>query len=106
MGEQSDKPSVFSVETGILKTNKELDEIDVDEFVAAMKSLVKSGAAAPAVDITNTSFLPSYHVNGIREVGEEAVRNGARLTVFAKSNVTKLLERMGLGASVRLKSVD
>jgi hypothetical protein len=34
------------------------------------------------------------------------VREGKAMTVCAKKNVKTLLERMGLGAAVRLRTVD
>jgi hypothetical protein len=108
MSEQSDDASrpPFSVEAGVLKVNRELDDVDPEEFLAAMRQFVTSDVAAPVLDIGDKSFVPSYHIGGIRTVGDECVRNGRPLTVCARRNVKTLLERMGLGVILRLKVAD
>jgi hypothetical protein len=106
VGEEQEKKPTFQVDAGVLKINKELDEIDPEELVAALRQLARSGAAAPVLDLGGISFLPSYHVSGIRSIGDECVREGRALTVCAKKNVKTLLERMGLGAAVRLRAID
>jgi len=106
MGDESDKKPNFSVDAGVLKVNGELDEIEPNEFLAQLKQYAESEVSAPVLDLGDISFLPSYHVNGIREAGDAFVREGRALTVCARRNVKKLLERMGLGASIRLKSTE
>ena len=96
----------FSVEAGVLRVNKELDEIEPEELEHAVRQLAKSGAAAPVLDLGGVSFLPSYHVNGIRTVADECIRDGRSLTVRAQKNVKTMLERMGLGAVARLKLAE
>jgi hypothetical protein len=102
VGEQDERP--FSVDAGVMRVNKELDEVEPEEFADAVRHLVRSGAAAPVLDIAGLNFLPSYHIDGIRAAAEEALHEGRSLTVLAKRNVGVLLERMGLGAVARVKS--
>ena len=97
---------IFSVEAGILRVSRELDDISPEELAEELQRLVKSGATAPVVDLADISFLPSYHMNGIRAAAEEARRDGRSLTVRAKRSVTMMLERMGVGAVARLNSID
>lgn len=106
MNAESQKESAFSVEAGVLKVNKELDEISAEELLEAIRGLGTSGVEAPVLDLADISFLPSYHISGIRTAGDELIHKGRALTVFARRNVKTLLERMGLSAAVRLKSVD
>ena len=95
----------FTVEAGILRVNKELDEIEAEEFAEAVARLVKSGAAAPVVDIEEASFIPSYQIDGIRSAAEEARRDGRSLTVRGRRSVIVMLERMGVGTVARLKPI-
>ncbi len=97
---------IFSVEAGILHVSVELDDIEPGELAEELLRLVKSGATAPVVDLADISFLPSYHMNGIRLAAEEARRDGRSLTVRARRSVTMMLERMGIGAVARLNSID
>jgi len=106
MDQDDAKTPTFSVEAGVLKVNRELDEVDPEEFVSAIRQLARSGVAAPVLDLGDISFVPSYHISGIRAVGDECVREGRALTVCARKNVKVLLERMGLGAAIRLRSLD
>jgi anti-anti-sigma regulatory factor len=106
MGDESEKKPTFSVDAGVLKVHRELDEVEPEEFLAQLKQFAKSETDAPVLDLGDISFLPSYHVNGIREAGDDFVRVGRSLTVCARRNVKKLLERMGLGAAIRLKSTE
>lgn len=96
------KPS-FSLEAGILRINGELDEVAPEELEHALRQLVNSGAAAPVLDLGEVTFLPSYHVNGIKAVAEECLKDGRSLIVRAPKNVKILLERMGLGVVAKLK---
>ncbi len=95
----------FSLDAGILRVNMELDEIDPEELALAIEQLVKSGVAAPVVDIEEASFIPSCQVNGIRAAAEEARRDGRSLTVRGRRNAIIMLERMGVGAIARLKAI-
>jgi len=96
----------FSLEAGILRVEKELDEIEADELSAAVKQLVRSGVAAPVVDLGDKSFLPSYHVSGIQEAASDCRRDGRSLTVVGSRGVIMMLDRMGLGSVARLKAID
>ncbi len=97
---------IFTVEAGILHVSHELDDVPPEELEEEILRLVKSGATAPVVDLADISFLPSYHMNGIRAAAEEARRDGRTLTVRAKRSVTMMLERIGVGAVARLNSID
>ena len=96
----------FPVEAGILRVTRELDEIPPEELEEAVRRLIRSGAAAPVVDLADASFLPSYHIDGIRAAAEEARRDDRSLTVRARRSVVMMLERTGIGTVARLKSVD
>ena len=96
----------FSVETGILRVERELDEIEAEDLAAAVRQLVRSGVAAPVVDLGNVSFFPSYHVSGIQEAASDCRRDGRSLTVVGSRGVIVMLERMGLGSVARLKAID
>jgi anti-anti-sigma regulatory factor len=96
----------FSLEAGILRVERELDEIEAEELAAAVGQLVRSGVAAPVVDLGEVSFLPSYHVSGIQEAASDCRRDGRSLTVIGSRGVIMMLERMGLGSVARLKAID
>ncbi len=108
MGEQGEQgeQEKFSVEVGILRVNKELDEIEAEEFAEAVVKLVKSGVAAPRVDIEESTFIPSYQIDGIRSAAEEARRDGRSLTVRGRRSVIVMLERMGVGTIARLREAE
>ena len=95
----------FSVEAGILRVERELDEIEAEELAAAVKQLVRSGAAAPVVDLGDVSFLPSYHVSGLQAAASHCRQDGRSLTVVGGRGVIMMLERMGLGSVARLKAI-
>jgi anti-anti-sigma factor len=96
----------FSVEAGILRVGRELDEIEAEELAAAVRQLVRSGVAAPVVDLGDVSFLPSYHVSGIQAAASDCRHDGRSLTVVGSRGVIVMLERMGLGSVARLKAID
>jgi anti-anti-sigma regulatory factor len=96
----------FSHEVGILRVNRELDEVSAEQLEEAVDRLVSSDAAAPVLDLAGISFVPSYHVEGIRSAADKCLHKGRSLTVRAKGNVSVMLERMGLGAVARLANVD
>ncbi len=100
------EPEKLPVEAGILRVTRELDQIPSEELVEALQRLVRSGAAAPVVDLAEASFLPSYHVEGIRAAAEEARRDDRPLTVRARRSIVIMLERTGIGTVARLKLVD
>jgi len=96
----------FSIEAGILRVERELDEIDAEELATAVGQLVSSDTAAPVVDLGGLSFLPSYHVSGIQEAATDCRRDGRSLTIVGSRGVIMMLERMGLGSVARLKAID
>jgi len=100
------KHDKFSIEAGILRVERELDEIEAEELAAAVGQLVRSDTAAPVVDLGGLSFLPSYHVSGIQEAATDCRRDGRSLTVVGTRGVIMMLERMGLGSVARLRAVD
>ncbi len=96
----------FPVEAGILRVTRELDEIPAEELEEALQRLVRSGAAAPVVDLADASFLPSYHIDSIRTAAEEAQRDDRSLTVRARRSIVMMLERSGVGTIARLKALE
>ena len=81
-------------------------EITPEELVDAVRQLVKSDVPAPVLDLDDVSYVPSYHMPGIREAAQEAMNNGRSLTVRGRRNVITVLERMGFAALARLKTAD
>ncbi len=104
MGEPDSGP--FSSAAGILRVNIELDEVQSEGFEEEVRRLVESDAPAPVLDLAGISFIPSYHIAGLRSAADECARSGRSMTVLAKRSVTMMLDKMGLGVLARLKTVD
>ena len=96
----------ISLDTGILRVNKDLDELPPGKLEDALDRLVTSDAAAPVIDLGGIRYLPSRHVADIRSAADRCLHSGRSLTVRAKRNVATMLERMGLGAVARVKRSD
>ncbi|MHC4503372.1 MAG: STAS domain-containing protein [Planctomycetota bacterium] len=96
----------FPVEAGIMRVTHELDEVTPEELEEALQRLVKSGTPAPVVDLADASFLPTYHIGGIRSAAEEARRDERSLTVRARRSIVMMLDRSGVGTVARLKPIE
>jgi anti-anti-sigma factor len=96
----------FSYAAGVLRVNAELDEVDAASFEEEVERLVSADVAAPVLDLEGISFVPSYHVAGIRTAADKCARSGRSMTIRARRNVNMMLDRMGVGALARLHSTD
>ena len=98
--------AAFSFTAGVLRVNRELDEIEAVTLEEEVRRLADSDVAAPVLDLGGVSYVPSYHIEGIRSAASRCTGSGRSMTVRARRNVTMMLDRMGLGAVARLKTVD
>ncbi len=107
MGEPDGRRNAaFSYAAGVLRVNAELEGIDPATFEEEVERLISPDVPAPVLDLGGITFVPSYHVAGIRTAADKCARSGRSMTIRAKRNVSMLLERMGLGVVARLHTVD
>ena len=95
----------FSLDSGILRVNRELDEVEPEKLQEVLDQLVKA-ADAPVLDLAGISYVPSRNVADIQAAADRCLHSGRSLTIRSRRNVATMLERMGLGAVARVKAVQ
>lgn len=93
----------FENRAGALHVNCELDELGADELLGVLTDYIhQPDNPTPVLDLSDVSFVPSYHIPGLRTAAEGAKRMGETLTIRARKSTKVMLSRMGVDSLANL----